>query len=87
MEIKVTRFKNGQVLIQDTEKMKTITGEIVEVVIREYPTTKENLIGVLKYVESLEQEELAKIKAEQEQEKEQKQVENETITEENKGEV
>lgn len=85
MEIKVTKFKNGQVLIQDTEKMKTITGEIVEVVVREYPTTKENLIGILKYVESLEQEELSKIKAEQEQEK--TQVENETITEENKGEV
>ena len=85
MEIKVTKFKNGQVLIQDTEKMKTITGEIVEVVIREYATTKENLIGVLNYIESLEQEEIAKINAEQEQEK--TQVENETTTEENKGEL
>lgn len=85
MEIKVTRFKNGQILIQDTEKMKTIAGDFAEVIVREYQTTKENLIGVLNYIENLEQEELAKIKAEQEQEK--TQVENETITEENKGEV
>ena len=82
MEIKITRFENGQVLIQDTEKMKTTKGEVVEVVVREYPTTKENLIGILGQVEKLEQDAIIK----EQQKQEQPQVENETETEADKGE-
>ncbi len=76
MEIKITRFENGEILIRDTEKMKTVENKIVEVVVREYPTTKENLIGILGQVEKLEQEAIAKKEIETEQPKD----------EENKGE-
>lgn len=83
MEIKITRFENGEILIRDTEKMKTVENKIVEVVVREYPTTKENLIGILKEVERLEQDAIIK----EQQKQEQPQVENETETEADKGEV
>lgn len=76
MEIKITRFENGEILIRDTEKMKTVENKIVEVVVREYPTTKENLIGILGQVEKLEQEAIARKVTETEQPKD----------EENKGE-
>lgn len=76
MEIKITRFENGEILIRDTEKMKTVENKIVEVVVREYPTTKENLIGILGQVEKLEQEAVARKVTETEQPKD----------EENKGE-
>lgn len=66
MESRVTMFSDGKVLIQDTEKMKTIKNEVVEVIIKEYMTTKENLINVLNVIEKIEQENANKTKVEQE---------------------
>lgn len=57
MDTIITKFANGQFLVQDTEKRKTIKNEIVEIVVSEYVLTKEKLLKILDKIAELEKEE------------------------------